>query len=65
MQKCWTRLMQLTDFIEDILSLPEGKSKDISVIMDELTKIKDGDLVNKFYNKPENPEIKCDRSCRI
>jgi Chemotaxis protein histidine kinase and related kinases len=50
------------DSIEDILSLPEGEIKDISVILEELTKIKDGDLSNKVLNKPQNSEYRIDKS---
>lgn len=50
------------DSIEDILSLPEGEIKDISVILDKLTKIKETDLSNKVSNKPKKPEHRSDKS---
>lgn len=46
------------DIIEDNLYLSEDETKDISAIMEELTKIESGNLVNKASVKTSNIDIK-------
>ena len=50
------------DTVEDIISLPENKIKDISEIIEALNKIESGTLARKILIKPNTIDIKSDTS---